>query len=109
MTDIFMSEDVIKLLKDRTVVFMGGSVNRGLYKDLVWLINLNTLIPYKCLGSKGEEHFPDLNIVPETSEKMKNVFSDDNVDCLHDCGHCSEDYKGTRKHKHEEGKIFLVF
>ena len=26
--------------------FLGGSVMRGLYKDLIWLLNTNTLIDY---------------------------------------------------------------
>ena len=26
--------------------FLGGSVTRGLYKDLIWLLNTDTLIDY---------------------------------------------------------------
>ena len=47
MSDIFFPEDVTKLLTNKNVLFLGGSVVRGLYKDLCWLINSKSLIPYE--------------------------------------------------------------
>ena len=47
MADIFTPGDVTKDLKNKNVVFLGGSVVRGLYKDLCWLINSNSLIPHE--------------------------------------------------------------
>ena len=44
MTDLFDKGDVASLLRDKTIVLLGGSVIRGLYKDLVWLLNSNSLI-----------------------------------------------------------------
>ena len=57
----------------------GGSVVRGIYKDLVWLLNINSLIPFQVnfkesltiikfinfltfqiLAKKAEHSFPDL-------------------------------------------------
>lgn len=61
MTDIFNTEQAIQLLKGRTVLFLGGSVTRGLYKDLIWLLNSNTLLPRQILGQKGEPSFPDFS------------------------------------------------
>lgn len=45
--DIFKSSEVRSLLQGKTVLFMGGSVVRGLYKDFVWLLNSDSMIPYK--------------------------------------------------------------
>ena len=61
MTDIFNSEQAVTLLKGKTVLFLGGSVTRGLYKDLIWLLNSNTLLPRQILGQKGEASFPDFS------------------------------------------------
>jgi hypothetical protein len=36
MADIFLREDVIRVLDGKNVVFVGDSVARGFYKDLVW-------------------------------------------------------------------------
>ena len=47
MTDLFESRDVRELLKNKTVVYLGGSIMRGLYKDLVWLLNSNSFLPQK--------------------------------------------------------------
>ena len=44
MTDLFDKADVSSLLRDQTILLLGGSVVRGLYKDLVWLLNTNSLI-----------------------------------------------------------------
>ena len=44
MTDLFDKGDVASLLSDKTIVLLGGPVIRGLYKDLVWLLNSNSLI-----------------------------------------------------------------
>ena len=61
MTDIFNSEQTVTLLKGKTVLFLGGSVTRGLYKDLIWLLNSNALLPRLILGQKGEASFPDFS------------------------------------------------
>ena len=61
MTDIFNSEQVSNLLKGKNILFLGGSVTRGLYKDLIWLLNSNSLLPRLILGQKGEASFPDFS------------------------------------------------
>ena len=61
MTDIFNSEQAVRLLKGKSVLFLGGSVTRGLYKDLIWLLNSNSLLPRQILGQKGEASFPDFS------------------------------------------------
>ena len=44
MSDLFKREDVVRLLRGRTLVILGGSIMRGLYKDIIWLMNCDTLI-----------------------------------------------------------------
>ena len=73
MTDIFNREQAVKLLKGKTVLFLGGSVTRGLYKDLIWLLNSNTLLPRQILGQKGEASFPDFSRTGG-EEEFKNKF-----------------------------------
>ena len=45
MADLFSPGDVTKVLKNKRCVFLGASIVRGLYKDLLWLINSKSLIP----------------------------------------------------------------
>ena len=40
---------------------VGGSQMRGLYKDMVWLLNHASMIPNEVLGAKHEKRFPDLD------------------------------------------------
>ena len=55
MTDLFDKGDVSSLLRDQTILLLGGSVIRGLYKDLVWLLNTNSLI------DRGVRNIEDLS------------------------------------------------
>ena len=43
-----------------TMLFPGGSQMRGLYKDMVWLLNHPSTIPNEVLGAKSENRFPDM-------------------------------------------------
>ena len=79
MTDIFNSEQAIQLLKGKTVLFLGASVTRGLYKDFIWLLNTNTLLPRQILGQIGEASFPDFSRLAPGEElkfKLKFKFKD---------------------------------
>ena len=44
MSDLFKREEVVRLLRGRTLVLLGGSIMRGFYKDIIWLMNCDTLI-----------------------------------------------------------------
>jgi hypothetical protein len=72
MADIFSPDEVTELLKNKNIVFLGGSVVRGLYKDLCWLINSKSLIPYEvnnvCI------QFPLKTYVLTTYSKIRNLF-----------------------------------
>lgn len=57
MADIFLREDVISLLKDKHVLFIGDSNVRALYKDLVWLYRSNTLVDIGILKRRLEQNF----------------------------------------------------
>lgn len=57
MSDLFLSDDVRKLLRGKHVVLLGDSNIRGIYKDIIWLMNDNSFIPYECLGAKGEPRY----------------------------------------------------
>ena len=102
MADLFYPSDITKVLSNKHVVFLGGSVVRGFYRDMIWLCNSASLIPhevtkiilqvcltvdYQVLGCKGDKHFPDLeNTVwkngKEVSKAVKEVFHKDNRDTL---------------------------
>ena len=53
MTDLFDKGDAASLLRDKTIILLGGSVIRGLYKDLVWLLNSNSLIDSGVIMRSG--------------------------------------------------------
>ncbi|ESO89822.1 hypothetical protein LOTGIDRAFT_124460, partial [Lottia gigantea] len=57
MCHVFMQDDADTLLHNKFVVIIGDSVQRGVYKDLVMLLNRNKYLTYKNLKSKGEVTF----------------------------------------------------
>ena len=61
---------------------------RGLYKDIVWLINDDSIIPKEVLGDKSEARFPDFDGQKwaksrnRISARLRRKFNDDNRDHL---------------------------
>ena len=99
--DMFQSDDVKRILKNKTLVMFGGSVVRGIYKDLVWLLNINSLIPFQVslkenptikfiifitfqiLAKKAEHSFPDLQEAGIEDSNIERIFHPENRDKLH--------------------------
>ncbi|XP_065071403.1 uncharacterized protein LOC135696061 [Rhopilema esculentum] len=54
MSAIFLPEDVSQLLKGKTVVYIGDSVQRSMYKDLVLLFQDKRYLTDQELRAKGE-------------------------------------------------------
>lgn len=116
MADIFFPTDLAKLLSNKHVVFLGGSVVRGFYRDMVWLCNTASLIPYEVLGSKGDKHFPDLeNTVwkkgKEVSKAVSEIFHKDNRDTLLEYKGLTpgRNYIEPRKYHNKDHNITLVY
>ena len=118
MTDIFLSDDVANLLQNKTIVILGSSIMRGLYKDLVWLLNTNTLIDYGVLGNRGEESFPSLDRLDETlpwtvmgrrKKTLKRIFHENNRDMLRDFRGVTigRDYAEVREYHNKESNITI--
>ncbi|XP_061184626.1 PC-esterase domain-containing protein 1A-like [Saccostrea echinata] len=57
MSDIFLNEDIIKLLHNKFVIIIGDSIQRAIYKDLVMLLQKNLYLKDKHLRNKGEMSF----------------------------------------------------
>nr|ACO10626.1 FAM113A [Caligus rogercresseyi] len=60
MADIFLCEDVSRLTKHQSFLFIGDSNMRAIYKDLVWLSNpshQDSLIPVHHLREKMEKSY----------------------------------------------------
>jgi len=88
MCDIFLPEDVGRIFKDQHVVVIGGSFMRGVYKDLIWLLNHASLMPREILGAKMEAHFPDFENAKwkngREDPELTELFNKDNRDTLLD-------------------------
>nr|XP_054766671.1 uncharacterized protein LOC129273631 [Lytechinus pictus]XP_054766672.1 uncharacterized protein LOC129273631 [Lytechinus pictus] len=54
---LFLNEDVTKLLHNKYVVILGDSIQRGIYKDLVALLQGNEYLSSQDLKAKGEKKF----------------------------------------------------
>ena len=61
MCDIFNRKEARKVLANKHIAVIGGSNMRGLYKDIVWLLNDNSIIPKEVLGDKAEANFPNFD------------------------------------------------
>lgn len=115
MADIFYPTDLARLLANKHVVFLGGSVVRGLYRDMMWLINSASLIPHEVLGSKGEKHFPDLEKTVwrngKVNRQVTETFHQDNRDSLLEYKGLSSgrSYIEPRRYHNKEHNITLVY
>lgn len=54
---LFLSEDSTRLLHNKFVVIIGDSIQRGIYKDLIALLQGNEYLSSQDLKSKGEHDF----------------------------------------------------
>ncbi|XP_033098871.1 PC-esterase domain-containing protein 1A-like [Anneissia japonica] len=70
MAAIFYTEDVTKLLRNSFVVIIGDSNQRGVYKDLILLLQSNRYLTDQELKSKGENSC--LNDVQLEQSTMSN-------------------------------------
>ena len=115
MSDLFLSEDVRKLLQGKRVVLIGDSNIRGIYKDMIWLLNHNSFLPYECLGAKGEPRFPDFSIGNKDgrkiSQELQSIFDDRNRDhrIMFDNLHSGRSYIESRYYHKEDDDIHVYF
>lgn len=115
MGDIFVSKEARSLLAHKHIAVIGGSNMRGLYKDIIWLINDNSFIPKEVLGEKLEQRFPTFKTKRCTrvvmSKRVKNKFPEDNTDCLlwHEHLHPGRTYIEPRFYCNERKDITLNF
>jgi len=115
MCDIFLPEDVGRIFKDQHVVIIGGSFMRGVYKDLIWLLNHASFMPREILGAKMEAHFPDFE-----NAKWKNgredptlteLFNNDNRDSLLDNNGliAGRTYIEPRRYYNKQHNVTIVY
>ena len=52
MADIFQRSDVRNVLLNKKVVFLGDSILRNIYQDLVWLFEHGDFTPHRTLVDK---------------------------------------------------------
>jgi hypothetical protein len=60
MCDIFIKEDILKVFGGKSILFVGDSIMRNIYKDIVWLTapdHRTSLTPQKCMKAKGEKKY----------------------------------------------------
>jgi hypothetical protein len=47
MCDVFTREDLLRLFRGKSVLFLGDSLMRSIYKDFIWLSKENSLIKHE--------------------------------------------------------------
>ena len=57
MADIFTKFDARKVLKEKKILFLGDSIMRNIYKDIIWLLSEGNFTPQDLLKRKGENSF----------------------------------------------------
>lgn len=57
MAEIFLQDDIASLLDNRFIVIIGDSIQRGVYKDVVLLLQRNRYLTDNDLRAKGEFTF----------------------------------------------------
>ncbi len=117
MADIFFTKEARKVLAKKHVAVIGGSNMRGLYKDIVWLLNDNSIIPREVLGAKSEMRFPEFGgkfwqkSSERISARMRRIFHDENQDLLlkHEGLHPGRTYIEPRFYYHEKHDITINY
>ena len=54
MADIFLRDDALRVLKGKQVIFIGDSIQRNIYQDLVTLLCKGSITSHDILKKKGE-------------------------------------------------------
>ncbi len=60
MADVFTPSSCARALRGKSLLFLGDSIMRNIYKDLVYLLSSDTkgrLIPKRYMCAKGEDSF----------------------------------------------------
>lgn len=117
MADMFMTEEARDLLRNKHIAVIGGSNMRGTYKDLIWMLNDDSFIPYEALGEKCEPRFPDFDTPrwkkfnKKVSGRIRRKFHESNRDLLvQSTGlHPGRTYKEDRQYTIEECGICIQF
>jgi len=117
MGDIFLAKEARAVLANKHVAIIGGSNMRGLYKDIVWLINDDSIIPKEILGEKSEARFPDFDgqkwakSRKRISARIRKKFNDDNRDHLigNEGLHPGRTYKEPRFYYSKKSNIMINF
>ena len=62
MCDIFKQKDLLERLQGKSYLFIGDSIMRNLYKDLIWLTTSEReeFIPTRHMQRKGEKNLGNL-------------------------------------------------
>jgi len=87
MTDIFLPYEFGKIFTNQHIVMIGDSQMRGIYKDFVWFLNHDSIIPEELVKSKLEPRFPDLEnttFTEELCDEVIKIFDEENRDYLLD-------------------------
>ena len=53
MADIFLKDDALKILKGKQIIFIGDSIQRNIYQDLVTLLCKGGVTSHDVLKKKG--------------------------------------------------------
>ena len=53
MADIFLKDDALKILKRKRIIFIGDSIQRNIYQDLVTLLCKGGVTSHDVLKKKG--------------------------------------------------------
>ena len=61
MADIFLKKNLQEIFRGKSILFLGDSIMRNIYKDFVWLTGETNYhgeyIPSRFLKNKGEQRF----------------------------------------------------
>ena len=117
MAEILGHKDAQYVLEGKHVAILGGSNMRGLYKDMVWLLNDSSLVPYECLGEKLEKNYPNFEgkrwekSTIKVSKRLRKIFDKDNVDLLlkGEGLHPGRNYIEPRTYHHKKKNITINY
>lgn len=94
--DIFLKNDVRRVFKGKSVLFMGDSILRNIYQDFLWLMEKGTLTPAEMLKKKGEDmkSFCGDRLIPGTGEKTagRDYWEERRFSGGVELGHMTVDY-----------------
>ena len=77
MCDIFMTKDVRNVFAQKSVLFLGDSIMRNIYKDFISLTHNNPFTPVSAMRAKGERSYREDRLIHASRDRVGRNYEEE--------------------------------